>query len=173
VTFERLGNPLRELGKKPRAPASATARSRQVKMKPRYLDYAQIKEQVMEAIANLSALERAKIPMSGTLPEIMVALGLIWAKLPFEAQLSYAGGRLSLGGQVIDFKVAYGGTVIVRVMGDYWHTLPGRKQKDIIQWDRLHAYGYRVADLWEHDIYQAWRDGQLAQVVKKAVEGAQ
>jgi hypothetical protein len=171
MTFASLGKPLRKIGQRPRG---LTPKSRaRVRMKPRSLNYAQIKAEVLAAIASLSAQDQAKIPLAGTLPEMMTALGLIWAHLYFQAQLSMSGGRLALGGAVIDFKVWYGGVVIVRVMGDYWHALPGRKMKDAIQWDRLHAYGYRVADIWEGKIYQAWRDGQLAQFVKRAVEEAE
>jgi len=170
--FTLPGRPLPELGRKLRAPRTATSRARQVRMRWRSLNYEQIKAEVMLAIEQLSAADRGKIPLSGTLPEIMTALGLVWAKVPFAAQLSISGGRLALGGAVIDFKCWLGGIVIVRVMGDYWHSLPGRQLKDIVQWDRLHGYGYKVADVWEHDIYQAWRDGQLARFVKRAVEGA-
>ena len=103
----------------------------------------------------------------------MVAWALIKLGFMFQAQQSELGGRLQLGGGVVDFKVFVGaGIVIVRVEGDYWHSLPERILKDAVQYDRLHRLGYRVADLWEGDIYRAWVDGRLTRFVEDAITAA-
>ena len=173
MTWASLGKPLGELGRRRAASKPKQPRSRLVKFKYRSASYEVIKQEVLAAIAQLSAVERAQIPPNGTLPEIMAALGMLWAKIPFQAQISYSGGRMALGGAVVDYKVQYGGVVIVRVMGDYWHSLSGRKMKDITQWNRLHGYGYKVADVWESDLYRVWREGRLADFMREAVMGAQ
>ena len=36
--------------------------------------------------------------------------------------------------------------------GDYWHNLPGRRQKDYIVTKKLKEQGYQVLRLWEHEI---------------------
>jgi len=63
--------------------------------------------------------------------------------------------------------------VVVRVQGNYWHSLPERKNKDALQEHLLRLKGYRVADLWEYDIYEAWLEGNLIEFVADAVRNAQ
>jgi G:T-mismatch repair DNA endonuclease (very short patch repair protein) len=162
--------------RKPRKPAGLgeIRRPKQVKMGlQRTLNYARIKTEVMEAIARLPHTQAVLIRASGTLPEQMVALALCWLKLPFQAQRSEDGGRLRLGGAVVDIVVFLGSTqLVIRVQGDYWHSLPDRKNKDAVQLERLRAKGYRVVDLWENAIYQAWVDGRLKNFVSDALQGA-
>lgn len=164
------------LGGKTRTRKPESSRSRAVRYTvPRSLNYARIKKEVLAAIAALGENDRARIPMAGTLPEQMVALALVWLRLFFSVQMNEDGGRLRMGGSVVDFLVMGAGGkkgLVIRVQGDYWHSLPDRKLTDAVQWDRLHAMGYRVADLWESDIYRAWVDGRLKQFVADGVAGA-
>lgn len=52
------------------------------------------------------------------------------------------------------------GVVIIRVQGDYWHSLPGRPEKDAVQMEELRqttVEGMRVlgvVDVWEKEIYE-------------------
>jgi G:T-mismatch repair DNA endonuclease (very short patch repair protein) len=166
---------LPKLASRPRkAFGGKISRPRGLRMRtPRTLNYQRIKEEVEAAIAKLSTDDQWRIPAAGTLPERMVALALVQLGYLFESQSSELGGRMRLGGGVVDFKVYVAATVIViRVQGDYWHSLPSRIHKDAVQWTRLHALGYRVADLWEHDIYQAWIDRRLTEYVAEAINGA-
>jgi len=162
--------------RKPRRPVGLgeIRKPKQVKMGlPKTLNYTRIKAEVMAAIARLPRTQSVQIPPSGTLPEQMVALALCWLKLPFQAQRSEDGGRLRLGGAVVDLVVFLGSKpVVIRVQGDYWHSLPERKLKDAVQLERLRAKGYRVADMWESDIYQAWTDGRLKTYVNDGIQGA-
>jgi hypothetical protein len=149
------------------------SRSKAVRMKAPALSYQNIKVEVMAAIERMPGPKRAAIPIGGTLPEIIAAYALSQAGIPYQAQISTDGGRMRLGGSVVDMKVWLGSRiVIVRVMGDYWHSLKSRKLKDVVQFDRLHKYGYRVADLWEHDLYAAWAAGNIVSFVRDAVMGA-
>lgn len=174
MTWAMPGKPLPRLGQIARGlPRPVSSRSRRVRMKPASLSYENIKREVMAAVDRLTAAQKAYIPASATLPEIIVAYALLQARFTFSAQSNTDGGRLRLGGAVVDFKVWLGSRVtIVRVMGDYWHSLPNRKLKDAVQFDRLHRYHYRVADLWEHDLYAAWANGSIVSFVRAAVLGA-
>jgi hypothetical protein len=140
------------------------------------LNYQRIKEEAMAAIAQLPAPQRNCIPAAATLPEQMIGLALAWlGYLPAmaQAQISADGGRLRVGGAVVDWLLFLGGQIIaIRVQGTYWHSQPGRKLRDVVQYDRLHAKGYLVSDIWEHDIYQAWVDGRLKSFVADKIQSA-
>lgn len=136
-------------------------------------NYARIEEDILAEIAKLSREKQAQIPVAGTLPERMIALALVWLGYYFQWQRSEDGGRLRLGGAVVDFLVYVGAKpTIIRVQGDYWHSLPQRKLQDAVQWERLHAKGYRIFDAWEHDIYDAWLTGRLKRFVEEGVLNA-
>lgn len=162
--------------RKPRRPLGLgdIRKPKQVKMGlPKTLNYTRIKAEVMAAIARLPRTLSVQIPASGTLPEQMVALALCWLKLPFQCQRSENGGRLRLGGAVVDVVVFLGSKpVIIRVQGEWWHSGADRKTKDAVQLERLRAKGYRVWDAWEGECYQAWVDGRLKQWVNDGVQGA-
>jgi hypothetical protein len=166
-----LGKPLGKFGhrlRKPGAPLPVVGSN-----KPVGINYQKIKAGVYQAIAELSAEDKAKMPATGTLPELIVALALIKLKLDFRCQANEMGGKLFLGGATVDFEVMLGGfTTLIRVMGDYWHTMPGRKQSDEAQYAMLHAKGYRVADLWEHDLYREWTQKTHVQFVRTGIDNA-
>lgn len=170
AVFSPLGRPLGARRRVRLTPPRSVV-PRGVRRAPRRsLPYEVVRQQVLAAIEQLPPDERAQIPSAGTLPEIMVAFALLRAHFLFEMQISEDGGRLRLGGAVVDFKVYVGARpVIVRVQGDYWHGLPDRRLKDAVQYERLKAMGYLVADIWESDIYHAWMDGVLVQFVTMAV----
>ena len=162
--------------RKPRRPVGLgeIRKPKQLKLGlPKTLNYTRIKAEVMAAIARLPRTLSVQIPASGTLPEQMVALALCWLKLPFQCQRSEDGGRLRLGGAVVDLVVFLGSKpTIIRVQGEWWHSGADRKTKDAVQLERLRAKGYRVWDAWEGECYQAWVDGRLKQWVNDGVQGA-
>jgi hypothetical protein len=173
-----LGKPLKEmpqLGKHPRKPPQPDTQRAKVDVRARVTpSYAKIKQQVLGAVANLPSGDKQKISLAFTLPEIIVAYSLVKLGWQFDAQSSESGGRLYLGGSVVDFKVYLGiGFICLRVQGDYWHSLPDRVLKDAVQWTRLHALGYRVADLFELDLYKAWAEDRIPKFVEDAVLNAQ
>jgi hypothetical protein len=87
-------------------------------------NYKAIKEQFLAALQNLKSLDRRRIP-DGTLPEQMVAWALVKDHYLFQSQQREGGGPLRLGGGVVDFLVQMGTSVVViRVQGDFWHSLP-------------------------------------------------
>lgn len=108
----------------------------------------------------MEALEKAAVQgVEGSLPERIVWRWLQSQGLMFQPQYHAMGGRLTVGGAVIDFLVwgLSGVPVAIRVQGGYWHgpTFHERTIEDQIQADRLRGQGYLVLDLWEQDIYDA------------------
>jgi G:T-mismatch repair DNA endonuclease (very short patch repair protein) len=171
-----IGTALPQWGGDPphKTPKPTARRPRAVKMRPpRQMDYYQIRAAVLAAIAVLSQSDRARIRMDGTLPEIMIAYALIKLNYPFQMQNNVGGGRLRLGGAVVDFKVWLGGKILViRCQGQYWHSTKERKWKDTTQLIRLRAMGYRVVDIWEGEIYRAWSEGRFLPFVQQAILSA-
>jgi hypothetical protein len=172
-----LGKPLKQMpafgthSRKPPQPTTTRAKvDVRAKVSP---SYAKIKEQVLGAVSNLPAGDKQKISFAWTLPEIIVGYSLVKLGWQFDAQASESGGRLYLGGSVVDFKIFLGiGFICCRVQGDWWHSQPDRIMKDAVQWTRLHALGYRVVDLWEGDLYKAWAENRIPKMVEDAVLNA-
>lgn len=140
---------------------------------PKAPNYLRIKEEVLRAIEQLPEAKRVKIPPAGTLPELIVGLCLCWLNYEFQAQRPEDGGRLRIGGSVVDYLVYFGATrTVLRVQGDWWHSLPGRKHKDLVQAERLRMRGIRVADIWEGELYLKWVEGSVKDFVDNAVKTA-
>lgn len=111
-------------------------------------------------------LEKAAMQgVPGTLPERIIWKWLVDNDYTFTGQYAESGGNLTVGGSVVDFVVydIAGRPVAIRVMGDYWHgpQFPWRQARDDEQYYRLVGMGYLVADLWEHDIYDAVLEDRL------------
>lgn len=140
---------------------------------PNPLAYVQVRAAVLAAVAALPRSEQWFAATVGSLPELMVGLALTELGLSFGTQLTELGGRLRSGGAMVDFEVPLnGGLVAVRVQGDYWHTLPERIYQDAVQADRLRRKRMLVADVWEHDLYEAWAGGRLREMVRAALLAA-
>ena len=169
-----LGSMFKPLGSKLRRPSAIGSKPRGVKTNiPKSMNYQRIENEVEAAISLLSRDQQAQIPIAGTLPERMVALALLQLGYFFQCQRPEDGGRLRIGGAVVDFIVYVGGRqTLIRVQGDYWHSLPERRRSDLVQAERLRAKGYRVFDAWEHAIYEAWTNGRLADYVEQGVMNA-
>jgi hypothetical protein len=173
MAFKSLGKPFVAVGKlrlKKPEPLLSAGQALKFRRSP---DYDKIKEEVAAAFARLPASQRAQFSPSSTLPEQIVGVVLCWLGYYFQTQEDELGGRLRLGGGVVDYKVLAGaGYVIIRVQGDYWHSMKDRKLLDAVQWDRLHALGYRVWDAWESDLYMAWTENRIKQFVGDGVLNA-
>lgn len=93
----------------------------------------------------------------GTYPEYLVWKWLrdkgYQPGIDFQFQSSFFGGRMDLGGLVADFVIdALTPPLVIRVQGDYWHTLPGRRTRDFYEMIRLQEHGFDVVDVWETDV---------------------
>lgn len=95
----------------------------------------------------------------GTYPEFLVWQWLVkkgyQAGVDFQFQSSFFGGRRDLGGLVADFIIdAMTPPVVIRVQGEYWHVLPGRRERDFFEMIRLNEIGFTVVDAWENDLLE-------------------
>lgn len=93
--------------------------------------------------------------LEGTLPERLVRLYLLIREIPFRYE-TIMGTPLRLGGAIVDYLLPTVGArgTVVRVQGDYWHTLFPRMQRDRLQYEIL-SRRYRVIDVWESDLRRA------------------
>lgn len=103
---------------------------------------------------------QALFPLA-TLPELIVYDWLTQEQQQFTFQGEFGGGRKLRGGAVPDFVVNWGGKgLVLRVQGEYWHTLPGQGDRDFVQKMQMmgqYVNGLQVAsvvDVWEDDLYQ-------------------
>ncbi|MCS7038040.1 MAG: hypothetical protein RMN24_00730 [Anaerolineae bacterium] len=104
----------------------------------------------------LEALAEPAGPV-GTLPERLVRRYLLDRNIVFQQYLP-VGAPIRLGGAVVDYLLPFVGRApgtIIRVQGDYWHTLLPRIGRDRLQYENLVRRGYRVVDAWESDLRQA------------------
>lgn len=121
-------------------------------------------------------LEKAALQgLPGTLPERIIWRWLDAKNLLYQTQAVELGGRLVVGGAVVDFLVwgLAGPVVALRVQGEYWHgpLKPGQQSRDDEQAGRLRTLGYLVVDLWEGEIYEAVREGRLGAYIEGKVGG--
>lgn len=107
-----------------------------------------------------------------TLPEGVVYILLKALQVDFIYQVDVYGGRLWRGGQVPDFMIPSLG-LVMRVMGDYWHSQQLQIQRDQADKIRLldsELAGQKVAavvDVWESKILDCDREN----VVRLALNG--
>ncbi len=111
-------------------------------------------------IARVLRLEK-RLPESASLPEIVAYDWLRRKGVQFDYQGEAFGGRMMRGGQVPDFVIGQGGGVLCwRIQGEYWHSKPGDREKDLVQKIALLATRidgrpvWAVVDIWEDDIYR-------------------
>ena len=99
----------------------------------------------------------------GTAPELLTYDWLEGHHYGFEFQSPQMGGRLIVGGAVVDFLISgmsANGYAVWRIMGEYWHASPEVEQKDEDQRLRLLRMKVggipvtQVVDLWEGDVYE-------------------
>jgi len=111
--------------------------------------------------------------VDASLPERIVWNWLEREGHHYEASYNLLGGRLMIGGAVVDFIVydMAATPVALRVMGDYWHGpgFPDRQERDDEQAGSLRRLGYQVVDLWEHDIYEAVVKNRLTEYIEGEV----
>lgn len=103
---------------------------------------------------------QGRFPLA-SLPELVVYDWLEKGKHQFTFQGEFGGGRQLRGGAVPDFVVNWGGRgLVLRVQGEYWHSLPGQVERDMVQRMQMlgqYVNGLQVAavvDVWEQDIYK-------------------
>lgn len=70
----------------------------------------------------------------------------------FNFQSSHAGGRLELGGAVVDFYLP-SLNIAIRIQSTEFHTGSAFESKDMSQMLMLTSFGLTVHDIWEEETY--------------------
>ena len=84
-------------------------------------------------------------------PEKKVYYSLIRLGEPFTFQSQMLGQYQQKGSTIADFAL-YQYRLVLRVVGEYWHSFPGTKARDRLQLIALESQGWKVVDLMESDI---------------------
>jgi len=119
-------------------------------------------------LPKLSAAKRARPTKYGYTPEELLELDATggyrlsgpekrvsgWLNrhdIPFESQVELMGGRVP-GGAVVDFVIYMGFPPLIIRIQSYWHETISARANDDLQRNSLEELGYRVEDVWEHEI---------------------
>ena len=86
-----------------------------------------------------------------TLSEFLAAQELRKLNISFVFQKSFLGGRTTTGGLVADFYLP-GYSMVISVLGTYWHSTPEVRAKDIVQKLALASDGIATIFILEVDI---------------------
>jgi len=88
--------------------------------------------------------------LPASLPEISIARELDKMGLAYEFQNSFMGGRMVAGGFVADFYLA-SYSLIISVLGEYWHYGLGQTASDVLQALGMNSQGITVIFIDESD----------------------
>ena len=112
----------------------------------------------------------SKIPHA-TLPERIVhkkLAQLLGGEDKFVFQRTEGGGRLFIGGFVLDFLILDTlPPLVIEVLGDFWHQAV-RRFADEERALTVISLGYAYAEIWEHDIYAS--DQLTEQILRDIIE---
>ena len=103
-------------------------------------------------LSRLEAYAR-KSPGDASLPERLVYAWLMKNEIPFSYQYALMGGHVP-GGAIVDFVIRLRNpSVILRIMGYYWHhKSPATQINDDLQLESLEDLGYIVEDIWDYEV---------------------
>ena len=88
--------------------------------------------------------------ITATLPEYNIARTLDKMGLAYEFQTSFMGGRYIAGGAISDFYLP-GYSLVITVLGTYWHSTPEVRAKDKLQSIALLSRGITTIGIDEAD----------------------
>ncbi len=88
---------------------------------------------------------------TATIPEMKVASILDKKGINYEFQRSFMGGRESAGGSISDFYLPYL-SLIISVLGIYWHISPTNRARDSLQRESLSGFGITTIYITDEQI---------------------
>lgn len=107
-----------------------------------------------EKLAKRVLKDKTKYPDYSTL-ELVIRDWLASRNVAFQGQVWVLGGRKLAGGQVLDFVIDQGSSVLVlEAQGNYWHTLDGKVQSDAAQ--RLALLGITIWGKKVRAVVEVW-----------------
>lgn len=94
--------------------------------------------------------------MPATLPEYKVSIELNRLQINYTFQKSFLGGRTVRGGLVSDFYLpSY--SMIISVLGTYWHSSPQVRARDLLQRISILSQGIMTIFIREADVMKRAR----------------
>ena len=115
-------------------------------------------EQLRRGVVRLYGLSRLEAyakdsPGDASMPERLVYAWLTKNGIPFSYQYALMGGHVP-GGAIVDFVIRLRNpSVILRIMGYYWHHKSLATQiNDDLQLESLEDLGYIVEDIWDYEV---------------------
>ena len=93
---------------------------------------------------------------------------LVEHKILFTTREKMFGYSGELGSATIDFVLTEF-NIVLRVMGEYWHSKPESIARDAFGKEQLINRGYIVVDLWEEDL----TDERLDRTMELAIQGVE
>lgn len=124
-------------------------------------------EERKKIVERFTALKRDEPAM--TLPEAIFYYGLEKRERKFFYQTSIEGGRTELGGMVVDFIVDMGGIGLgVLVNGDFWHSKPEQRMRDLET--RLRVIGMNYQGLIITDCLEIWESVLMSCMRDEAID---
>lgn len=108
------------------------------------------KENIRLAVIKVMEEKRGSA-FKNTLPERLVKEELELRSIPFVQSKYIKAGRV-----VVDFFIEP--NIVIECDGDYWHNLPGSKEKDADRTYCMKMAGYEVYRFWEHEIKNNVKD---------------
>ena len=86
-----------------------------------------------------------------TLPEFLVGKELDRLGISYQFQRPFLGGRTQSGGLIADFYIA-SLSILISVLGTYWHSSPSVRAKDILQRIAILSQGIQTIFIREEDV---------------------
>jgi hypothetical protein len=106
-------------------------------------------------------------PMSDLEAKVYMWLSKKGIPFDFQTQLIGLRGVRELGDALVDFLLPEN-NILLRVMGEYFHTGVNVEARDVVQKERLQGMGYMVIDLLESDLTD-----RFEYTMQQAVQGVQ
>ena len=89
--------------------------------------------------------------MPATLPELIVGKELDRLGIPYVFQQSFLGGRRQAGGVIADYYLpSY--SMIISILGTYWHASPQIRARDLLQRISVLSQGIMTIFINEADV---------------------
>jgi len=89
--------------------------------------------------------------LPATMPELLTSKALDKLRVSYQFQKSFLGGRTTTGGLVADFYLP-GYSMVISILGTYWHSTPEVRARDIVQKLALANDGTATIFILEVDI---------------------
>uniref|UniRef100_A0A6H2A5E6 DUF559 domain-containing protein n=1 Tax=viral metagenome TaxID=1070528 RepID=A0A6H2A5E6_9ZZZZ len=88
--------------------------------------------------------------LMATVPEMAIYRALTKLEVEFTFQAQMLGANREKGSTIADFQIP-SLSLIIRCVGEYWHSDAETKVRDMLQKEALESQGWRVVDIMAED----------------------